>query len=135
VSSGGVGLRLRSNAWSPNLRFEHGVPTGVEIEGRAWVIDVVDRAVCTHYVMRPFPYDPLHRVLCACGLYVGADRRAMANPPGAFYIDQVPNQFSVDLQGNLSPCFTVAPFRWDPAHIVVCACGDFVGKPRRGDPV
>jgi hypothetical protein len=87
----------------------------------------------TECFMLPFPYDPQHRVLCACGLFVGGDGRpGSANLPGDWYVDQVNGEFVVDWRGDLTPRYIATPFISNPSYRVVCACVLFVGEPVRG---
>jgi hypothetical protein len=108
----------------------HHPPMDFQTAGTAWTIQEGVGPEGIIHLMMPFLFDVRHRVLCECGLYVGGDGRpARTICTGNWHVDQVDGQFQVDSMGNLTPMYTVAPFVWDPLHMVVCECGLFVGKP------
>jgi hypothetical protein len=114
------------------LAFIQGPPTLAQVEGQAWIIEEQDVPEGTKCFMLPFPYDPQHRVLCACGLFVGGEGRpGSANLPGDWYVDQVDGEFVVDWRGNLTPRYIATLLIPNPSSRVVCACGLFIGEPVR----
>jgi hypothetical protein len=122
-------------------RFDR-MPTLAEIEGKPWVLLSHDVAAGTRYRLSPFPYDPSHLVLCTCGQFVGPPqdspgvigRSSSGQPdpggtPASWRVDQVDGKYWLRADGALMPQFTISPFEWDPEKVVVCACGNLVGKP------
>jgi hypothetical protein len=122
------------------------MPTMAEIEGKPWILLSSDVPEGTKYRLSPFPYDPLHLVLCLCGQFVGPPQdspgricRSSSGKPGpdgtpaSWRVDQVDGEYWVGTRGSLTLKFTLTPFEWTPAHVVVCGCGTFVGKPSEED--
>jgi hypothetical protein len=122
-------------------RFDR-MPTLAEIEGKPWILLSRDVPAGTKYRLSPFLYDPSHLVLSTCGQFVGPPqdipgiigRSSSGQPdpngtPASWRVDQVGGEYWLGAGGALMPKFTLTPFEWDPEQVVVCACGNLVGKP------